>query len=153
MHLQTTVSGLFAAGDVAETFDVAWGDRRLHALWPAAVEQGRIAGCNMTGEGIWYPGTIACNALRIEDLYIVSGGISNPSPDEGYQSHAYHDPSKRIYKKIVTKDGRMAGMVFVNDIASAGIVLSMIKKKRLLSSVKADCLSARFNAGQVSFII
>ena len=69
------------------------------------------------------------------------------------QGERNHDPSKRIYKKIVTKDGRMVGMVFVNDIASAGVALSMIKKKRLLASVKADCLSARFNAGQVSFII
>ena len=150
-RLSTNILNVFAAGDVAETRDLAWEDPRLHALWPAAVEQGRIAGCNMSGEAIDYPGTINCNALRAGDLHIVSGGIVDPPPGDRYQSFVYHDPATLTYKKIVTTDNRIVGMIFVNDIASAGVVLRLIKQKRNLATLSVDPLSPGFNVGQLSF--
>ncbi|OEU80123.1 MAG: hypothetical protein BA872_00750 [Desulfobacterales bacterium C00003060] len=152
-QLRTNLPGVFAAGDVVETLDLAKGYPDLHALWPAAVEQGRIAGCNMSGETIAYHGTISCNAIRIGEFHMVSGGISNPPEGNGYQSIVCHSPKRRIYKKIVTKGDRIVGMIFVNDIASAGVIIRLIKQKRRLSSVDADLLAPRFNVGQISLVL
>ena len=46
---ETSLPGIFAAGDAVETMDVVYGEPRVNALWPAAVEQGRIAAFNMSG--------------------------------------------------------------------------------------------------------
>ncbi len=40
---------IFAAGDVAVTFDSMTGDRIMTALWTNAVEMGKCAGYNITG--------------------------------------------------------------------------------------------------------
>ena len=54
---ETSVPGVYAAGDVAETMDIIYGDRRVNALWPLAVEQGRVAALNMAGIPATYPGS------------------------------------------------------------------------------------------------
>ena len=45
--MQSSVPGLFAAGDVAQVYD-RWTDRhQLDILWPSAINEGRAAGYNM----------------------------------------------------------------------------------------------------------
>ncbi|MBU3958804.1 MAG: FAD-dependent oxidoreductase, partial [Candidatus Omnitrophica bacterium] len=44
--LQTNISNIYTAGDVCESFDLVLGRLCVNALWPVAVEQGRIAGAN-----------------------------------------------------------------------------------------------------------
>ena len=46
-HLQTNVSGVFAAGDCAEAFDKVSGKTIVSAIQPNASEQARIAATNM----------------------------------------------------------------------------------------------------------
>lgn len=47
--MQTSVSGIFAAGDVAQVYDPKLGKAVLDSLWTPAREQGHSAGLNMTG--------------------------------------------------------------------------------------------------------
>ncbi|HSO44864.1 MAG TPA: FAD-dependent oxidoreductase [Rhodoferax sp.] len=46
-HLQTNVSGIYAAGDCAEALDKVSGKMIVSAIQPNAAEQARIAGMNM----------------------------------------------------------------------------------------------------------
>ena len=46
-HLQTSVPGIFAAGDCAEAFDKVSGKAIVSAIQPNAAEQARIAAANM----------------------------------------------------------------------------------------------------------
>lgn len=46
-HLQTNVSGIFAAGDCAEAFDKVSGKTIVSAIQPNAAEQARVAAMNM----------------------------------------------------------------------------------------------------------
>ena len=50
--METSVDGVFAAGDVTRGPTAAGGPREIHALWPTAVEQGRVAGANLAGAGV-----------------------------------------------------------------------------------------------------
>jgi len=49
-HLETSVPGIFSAGDVAAYFDVRTGRHRAAGNWQNAMFQGKIAGANMAGE-------------------------------------------------------------------------------------------------------
>ena len=50
--LQTSVPGIFAAGDVAEARDWLTGERFVHAIFPNAVNQGEIAASNLLGANL-----------------------------------------------------------------------------------------------------
>lgn len=74
---------IFAAGDVAETYDLAWGKPRQNAIWPNAAEQGRIAGHNMTvaaGADSMkrYRGSIGMNSVEFFGVPAISAGITRP---------------------------------------------------------------------------
>lgn len=45
--MQTSISTIFAAGDVAQVYDRWTGQHQLDVLWPSAINEGRAAGYNM----------------------------------------------------------------------------------------------------------
>ena len=47
--MQTSVKGIYAAGDCCEAKDLLLNINRPIAIWPVAVKQGKIAGYNMAG--------------------------------------------------------------------------------------------------------
>ena len=49
-HLETDKKGIYAAGDVAEAYDILEGSNNVNQIWPAAIRQGKIAGLDMAGE-------------------------------------------------------------------------------------------------------
>ena len=53
-YLETNVDDVFAAGDVAEFFDVSIGLHNQMGTWNNSVSHGRIAGANMLGERKFY---------------------------------------------------------------------------------------------------
>jgi len=65
---------IYAAGDVAETVDYITGEPTISAIWPNAIEQGKVAALNMLGKETHYPGASSINVLNIEGLPVVSMG-------------------------------------------------------------------------------
>ena len=62
-QMMTSVPDIYAAGDVAETDDIARGGPFINAIWPCAFEQGHIAGLNMGGRKTVYPGSFRRNSI------------------------------------------------------------------------------------------
>src|SRR5207244_2390369 len=58
---ETNVPDVYAAGDCAEGFDFLTGERCVHAIWPTAIDQGRVAGANMAGDTQTYSGSLSWN--------------------------------------------------------------------------------------------
>jgi NAD(P)H-nitrite reductase large subunit len=81
-HLQTSTPGVYAAGDVAEAMDVVRKRSWVNAIWPVAVEQGRIAGANMAGRPVKYRGSLGRNVIRVFGMDVLSGGIL-AAPEHG----------------------------------------------------------------------
>ena len=61
--MQTGAADIYAAGDVAETHDIARDAYFLNAIWPCAFEQGHYAGLNMAGRKTAYPGSYRRNSI------------------------------------------------------------------------------------------
>jgi nitrite reductase (NADH) large subunit len=127
-EMETSVKNVYAAGDVAETFDLLNGEKGISALWPTATEQGIVAGCNMAGVKRIYEGSLALNSAVICGVGIISAGLINLLPGEGSVLTA-EKPDKNFYRKFVIKDGRLVGMVMVGDIEGAGILSGLIRKR------------------------
>ena len=123
-YLQTSVKDVYAAGDVTESKDLVYEDIRGHALWPVAVEQGKIAGANMAGGGIEYPEEVSRNILTIFGKIIFTGGISTEDKFEVYKEHLAGE-----YRKILIHNNKLVGFVFVGEVDSPGVYLFIMKNK------------------------
>lgn len=94
--LQSSVPGVFAAGDAAQVYDQWSGERRVDDLWSSAVAAGRVAGANMTGARVSYVKGAPFNAARVFGIHVTCIGQAgadsrngNDDPNETlqYQSH------------------------------------------------------------------
>jgi len=149
--LQSPFPDIWVAGDAALTQDVAWNAPRLNAIWPAAVEQGRLAGRNMAGAREAYGGSLAMNSLRLGDLHLVSAGITRP-PRGPYRVLRAEDPSRGTYRKVVLRNGRLVGAVFAGDAEQAGVVIAAIKGGSRLETLPFDPLERRLHWAAYAFL-
>jgi NAD(P)H-nitrite reductase large subunit len=73
-HLQTSVPGVYAAGDCAEAFDKISGKTIVSAIQPNAAEQARVAALNMVGQRAELRGVTQINVLDTLGLISTSFG-------------------------------------------------------------------------------
>ena len=134
---QTSDPDVYAAGDAAETVDPLTGDRTIPATWPVAVAQGRIAAANMAGGRKTYDGMAAMNAVEIGGVPLVSiGDIEGRTGDEVLVAR-----KNGAYRKVVIRDGKIRGVLFLGEIRQAGVIGRLISRRvetteveRLISS-------------------
>ncbi len=146
-HQETTVAGIYAAGDCAEGKDVARGKAWVNAIWPVGVEQGRIAGWNMAGRVVANPGGLSRNVIRIFDLDVMTAGVVNPDREEPeLRSVAAGNRRLGLYRKLVLRGEVPVGMALVNQIDEGGIMMRMIHERRPLSGEQVE----RFLEGRLT---
>ncbi len=152
-YQQTNIEDIFAAGDVAQARDLVTGESTINALWPHAVEQGRIAGLNMSGQKTIYDGSMAMNSVEFFDLPVISMGITRYKSPSIFEELIRYEPQKELYKKIVIKDNIVVGTILVNCINNAGVYRALIKKKLDISSLKDILLEDDFGFAKISPLI
>jgi len=122
-YMETNIPGIFAAGDAVETIDLVAGDRRVNALWPAAIEQGRIAALNMAGVTAIYKGSLSRNIMRVFDLSIFVAGQGRADGPENKVSSG-----SDFYRKIVIDKGVMKGFIFIGNIRHEGLYRDILQR-------------------------
>ena len=149
-NMQTSNPDIYAAGDVVEITDVIAGERRPIAIWPNAQRQGEIAGGNMAGGSQKYEGSFAMNSVGVCEIPTISVGLTDPEDEDEYEIMKYIDEDETVYKKIVLKDDRLVGTIFVNDIDRAGIYTGLVKREADVSDFKDKLLDDDFGLIDIS---
>ena len=119
---------IYAAGDVAEFKGVLYG------IWPAAMEQGKIAGSNMAGVNAAYEGTTASNQLKVAGIDLAAAG--NIDPECASESRTFQED--RVYRKFVFEDNRLVGCILQGDTRGFQAMLRLIRQKQDVSEYKDD---------------
>ena len=138
--MQTSNEDIFAAGDVAEAYDLVLGQKRPIPILPLAAAQGRIAGLNMLSLGVKYRGGFASNSISIGDVSFISMGIVDS--DELEILKIKKDGEYR--KFLIDDDNRLKGMILVGNIEKAGMFHWMIKNRFDVSWIKDTFLNSDF---------
>jgi NAD(P)H-nitrite reductase large subunit len=147
-YMQTNHDTIFAAGDVAEAFDIAIEDYAVNALWTCAVQQGRVAGFNMIGKEIPYNGAIGMNSLNVGNTSLISFGITSPRDEAKFKILTLNQPDRDLYKKIILSgNNRIKGLILLGKIANAGVLLSLIQRKVDVGGFADELLGDRFDFG------
>jgi len=142
--MRTNIPDVYACGDVAEAHDFLLDGNRLLPLWPLAHMGGRVAGYNMAGKKAEYAGGTVMSSLKYFDLPVIAVGNVNPEELDNYEVMVEHQPEKTVYKKILLKDGAIAGFIFLGDIEKAGIFFRLLKNHVDVSEIKDRLLSEDF---------
>jgi NAD(P)H-nitrite reductase large subunit len=148
-HMQTSAPGVFAAGDVAESTDIARRTPWVNAIWPEAVAQGRIAGMNMAGRPAAYPGSLGRNVIRIFGLDVMTAGLVAPAESEGLDVYSVTDARARTHRKLIFKEDRLVGMVLVNSIEQGGVLTALIQSATPVRAPREALLRPGFNFRQL----
>jgi nitrite reductase (NADH) large subunit len=102
-RMQTSLEGVWAAGDHIEH------NGRLYGIWPAAKEQGEVAGINMAGGEAVYQGTVISNSLKVAGVDLTSAG--EVDAEGRLQAAVYEEDA--AYRKIVMEEGQIKGCIFL----------------------------------------
>jgi NAD(P)H-nitrite reductase large subunit len=141
-RLATNVPGIFAAGDVAQGLDVLAGQQRAIPILPVAARQGRIAGNNMAGGQLRYGGGVAMNAVDVLGLPTISVGQTVEAA--GDEVLARLDRKGRTYRKLVIRNNKLIGAIFIGRIDRAGLFTGMIRTGLDVSTFKNLLLDDEF---------
>lgn len=126
-HMRTSRQDVYAAGDVAEFRRMNYG------IWPAAMEQGQMAGLNMAGQESLYQGTTMANTLKV--LGVDLGSAGDIDADNKLQTVMV--AKERIYKKIVIDhQDKLVGCIMLGDTTGFNKVVRFMGEGRKFSDIK-----------------
>jgi NAD(P)H-nitrite reductase large subunit len=143
-HLRTNLPDVYAAGDVIESPYRLSGEASVHAIFPNAVEQGRVVGLNLAGYDVTYLGAERMNSLKHLGLSIMAVGVKEG--DEVLQSHQQGN-----LRTLYLKENCLVGFQLVGDISAAGILRSLLIQGRDLTSIKEHLLESNFGQGVIAW--
>jgi NAD(P)H-nitrite reductase large subunit len=141
-HLQTSAPGVYAAGDVIEAPDKLTGEAYVHAIFPNAVEQGRVVGLNLAGFDVRYEGAERMNSLKHLGLPILAAGLK-----EGEE--VLHGRVDGGWRTLYLRQERLVGYQLVGDVRAAGTLRSLLNRGQPLGELKDHLLEHNFGQGSL----
>ena len=134
-NMKTSAADVYAAGDVAEYNGMPYG------IWPAATDQGKIAGDNMAGVASTYSGTTMSNKLKVVGIDLASAG----NIDAEDKMEAKTMTAENIYKKMVFEGNKIAGCIMLGNTRGFNRIVKAMSDRRDVSAVKDEILAEGFD--------
>ncbi|MDV7339335.1 FAD/NAD(P)-binding oxidoreductase [Terasakiella sp. A23] len=129
-HLQTAVSNIYAAGDVAQGPDFSTGGWSVHAIQPTASDHGRIAALNMVGKETPYQGSLVMNVLDTLGLISASFGLWEGVP--GGDSVERLDEENYKYIRLEFDGDILVGAQTLGRTDHIGVLRGLIQNRKPL---------------------
>jgi len=126
-HLQSSVAGVYAAGDVAQGPDFSSGERQVHAIQPTASEHGRIAALNMAGRTTRFRGSLSMNVLNTVGLISSSFGLWMGV--EGGEGARAVDADRFRYLRLEFEEDRLVGALALGLTQHVGVIRGLIQTR------------------------
>jgi len=128
-YLETSLEGVFTAGDVAEFDDVSVGRRMRAGNWMSAVLQGRTVAKTMHGERTKFE-LVSSYTTNLLGMQIVAvGDTDRASADEVRQIQLTDDSAVEVYDR----GGVTVGGFLIGDVSKRAAITAAIKGKLLYS--------------------
>jgi nitrite reductase (NADH) large subunit len=151
-HLQTSVPGIYAAGDVAQAYDPIQERNVVNAIWPNAVDQGRVAALNMAGRRTLYGGVTAMNIYKFMGWPIITLGLRRAPPeDERFVQWERSWPERSAYRRLVLKNGRLVGAVLAGEVDEAAALCGLLRRGTKLPDHDEEALARRLTAADLCY--
>jgi NAD(P)H-nitrite reductase large subunit len=143
-YLRTNIPNIYAAGDVAEFFDVVIDRHNVMGTWDNSVSQGRVVARNMLGaqevfdEVPTYVTTMFGSRLSVLGI--------TPDVMGGLESTTRYDLATRHYKKLFFYEDRLVGAVIIGELRGRRKLVQLIRGKERIEGAR----EALFEVGGTS---
>ncbi len=144
--MQTSIAGVYAAGDCAEAFDPATGKTVVSAIQPNAAEQARCAGLNMAGHPTVQRGVTQINVLDTLGLISTSFGQWEGVP--GGQHVELTDAEAYQFIRLEFDGDRLVGANTIGRTEHVGVLRGLIESKVRLGAWKDHLLADPFRLSE-----
>jgi NADPH-dependent 2,4-dienoyl-CoA reductase/sulfur reductase-like enzyme len=152
-QLRTNLPDIYAAGDCAEIYHMVKESNDYIPLATTANKCGRIAGENLGGRQIEFPGTLGSSAIKVGELELARTGLSESEAATlgfdykttmiaAYNKASYYPGSAEIQLKLIYEKGtkRILG---AQGVGKSGVVLRI--------DVIAGAISGGLTAEQLGY--
>ncbi len=133
-QLQSSVAGIYAAGDVAQGPDFSTGERQVHAIQPTASEHGRVAALNMAGRRTPFRGSLSMNVLNTLGLISSSFGLWMGA--EGGEGARAADADRFRYLRLEFDRDCLVGALALGLTQHVGVIRGLIQTRVRLGDWK-----------------
>ena len=110
--LRTSAPGISAVGECAEHRGTVYG------LWSPVLEQARAAGAAIAGRPAAFHGAVPATTLKVAGIDLFCAGRA-AEPDPLSEEVLALDSRRERYRKLVIRDGRLAGATLLGDLSDA----------------------------------
>lgn len=123
-HLETNIPHIWAAGDVAEFYDLTVGKYRHLGNWMNSEMQGRVAAANMAGEKIEFR-LVSSYATRLFDLVIAF--VGDVTIDQYTKVVVRGSRESRSLTRIILRYHKIVGATLLGNATDRGPITELIK--------------------------
>lgn len=123
--METSATGVYAAGDCCEGRNVMTGGHQIIGLWANAACQGQTAGHAMAGQPARFSGNILHNITHFMGMDFISFGDVNAEGD----AYTIGSPTHRRYVKAVVSDGELRCVNMLDSYHISGVVKNYIMNR------------------------
>jgi len=121
--METSMQDIYACGDCAE-FEGA-----NYAIWPQAIDMGKVAGANAAGDEKTYLQTTPAVTFSGMKTSIFSIGDIGKTEGKHYKTKEYCDEENLVYKKSYFLNGKFCGGILIGDTKSQKELFAAYEEK------------------------
>lgn len=130
-RMETSVPGIYACGDCAEYEGINY------AIWPQALEQGKVAGACAAGETLSYTTVSAGLSFHGMNTALYAIGDNGKNPNLIYRTVEFKDMGRKQYEKYYFLNNRLCGVILIGDTAKMAALTEAVEKKKTFQEIFA----------------
>lgn len=120
--METNVFGIYACGDCAQYNNINY------AIWPQAVEQGKVAGASAAGDEAVYETVPAALSFHGMKTALFAAGDNGKNPNLIYKTVEFKDMGKKQYRKYYFLNNRLCGVILIGDVSRMAELTQALEK-------------------------
>ena len=121
-HMETSIPDIYACGDCAQYQGINY------AIWPQAMEQGKVAGANAAGEPLVYEGVSAALNFHGMGTALFAAGDNGKNSNLVYKTVEFKDMGKKQYRKYYFLNNRLCGVILIGDVSAMAKMTQLLEK-------------------------
>ena len=122
--MSTSDENIFACGDCAEYEEINY------AIWPQALEQGKVAGANAAGDALTYTTVSAGLSFHGMNTGLYAIGDNGKNPNLIYRTVEFKDMGRKQYEKYYFLNNRLCGAILIGDTSKMAFVTEAVEQKK-----------------------
>ena len=122
--MSTSDENIFACGDCAEYEGINY------AIWPQALEQGKVAGANAAGDALTYTTVSAGLSFHGMNTGLYAIGDNGKNPNLIYRTVEFNDMGRKQYEKYYFLNNRLCGAILIGDTSKMAFVTEAVEQKK-----------------------